>query len=254
MSQFIHVERKGAIAIVSIRRGEKRNALTRAMMHELTRIAQEFQDDREIACVVLTGSPTEFSGGVDLGELAQIATTVRDLEERRRGSELGARMCRAWEEMPQITIAAIEGLNVGGGVVITLSCDWRVMSESAYLYVPEVQIGIPLVWQAMPRLVNMVGLSRAKQVLLLAEKIPAAQALDWGLADFVVPQGDALSRAVALAERVVSMPKLAVRVTKQSANAYANTLNHVASYMDVDQSVLFGMSDAAAQARARFQR
>lgn len=251
MSPIIHVERKGAVAIVSIRRGEKRNALTRAMMLELTRIAQEFQEDREIACVVLTGSATEFTVGVDLGELSQTAA-VRDLEERRRGSEQGAKLCRAWEEMPQITIAAIEGLNVGGGVAITLACDWRVMSESAYLYVPEIQIGIPLVWQALPRLVNMVGLSRAKQILLLGEKMPAAQALEWGLADFVVPTGDALSRAEALAERVVSMPKMAVRVTKQNANAYANSLNHLASYMDVDQAILFGMSEAAAKGRSRF--
>lgn len=253
MSQIIHVERQGAIAIVSIRRGEKRNALTRAMMLELTRIAQEFHDDREIACVVLTGSPTEFSVGVDLGELSQTAATVRDLEEIRRGAELGAKMCQAWEDMPQITIAAIEGLNVGGGVVITLSCDWRVMSESAYLYVPEVQIGIPLVWQAMPRLINMVGLSRAKQVLLLGEKMPATQALEWGLADFVVPQGDALSRAIALAERVVSMPKMAVQMTKKNANTYANALSHLASYMDVDQAILLSMSEAAAKGRSRFE-
>src|SRR3546814_1727011 len=96
-------------------------------------------------------------------------------------------MCRAWEDMPQLTIAATEGLNVGGGIALTLACDWRVMAESAYLYVPEVQIGIPLGWQTIPRLVNLVGPARAKQIVLLGEKMSAAKAQEWGIVDFVVP-------------------------------------------------------------------
>src|SRR3546814_842321 len=134
-----------------------------------------------------------------------------------------------WEDMPQLTIAATEGLNVGGGIALTLACDWRVMAESAYLYVPEVQIGIPLGWQTIPRLVNLVGPARAKQIVLLGEKMSAAKAQEWGIVDFVVPDGAARKHALELAERISGMPDAAVRMSKQSINAYANALNHVSS-------------------------
>ena len=163
-------------------------------------------------------------------------------------------MCRAWEELPQPTIAAIEGINVGGGIAVTLACDWRVMGEGASLFVPEVQIGIPLVWNSLPRLVNMVGLSRAKQILWLGEKMGAAQAREWGLADFVVESGKAEEFALSLAEKVAQSPFMALRATKQGANMFANALNQVASFMDVDQSVLFGASEEAAAARERFRK
>src|SRR3546814_7757173 len=112
-------------------------------------------------------------------------------------------MCRAGEGMPQLTIAAAEGLNVGGGIALTLACDWRLMVETAYLYVPEVKIGIPLGWQTIPRLVNLVGPARAKQIVLLGEKMSAAKAQEWGIVDFVVPDGAARKHALELDRKSV---------------------------------------------------
>ncbi|HLU01649.1 MAG TPA: enoyl-CoA hydratase/isomerase family protein, partial [Advenella sp.] len=147
-----------------------------------------------------------------------------------------------------------EGLNVGGGIALTLACDWRVMAQSAYLYVPEVQIGIPLGWQTIPRVVNLVGPARAKQIVLLGEKMSSEKALEWGVADFVVPDGTTQTFAEDLAQRVGAMPGVAVRMSKQSINTYANAMNHVASFMDVDQAMLCGQTEEAVSERSHYKK
>ena len=91
--------------------------------------------------------------------------------------------------MPQITIAAMEKLAVGAGVAIALACDWRVLGRSAYLYVPEVKIGLNLQWGALPRLITLVGPARAKRITIMCEKMPASQALEWGLVDELAEDG-----------------------------------------------------------------
>ena len=152
------------------------------------------------------------------------------------------------------TISAVEGFNVGGGIALTLACDWRVLAQSAYLYVPEVQIGIPLGWQTMPRLVGLVGPARAKQIVLLGEKMGSEKALEWGLVDFIAPDGEAAQYAEALAERVAALPDVALRMSKQSINSCANALNHLASHMDVDQAMLCGISTEPPEGRKKFQK
>jgi enoyl-CoA hydratase/carnithine racemase len=254
MSNIITVERKGAVAIVRMDRGEKRNALTQEMVLELTRVAQAFQDDTSTSAVVLTGSASEFSAGIDLSDPARWKLEDKSFVERRAIAQRGARMCKAWEDMPQITISAAEGFNVGGGIALTLACDWRVLARSAYLYVPEVQIGIPLGWQTVPRLVGLVGPARAKQIVLLGEKMSAAQALEWGLVDFIAPDGQAAQYAEDLAERVATLPDVALRMSKQSINSCANALNHLASHMDVDQAMLCGVSIEKTDARKKFEK
>jgi enoyl-CoA hydratase/carnithine racemase len=254
VKEIISVEKKGPIAIVTIDRGEKRNALNQDMVLRLTQIALDFQNDAHTTCVVLTGNQKEFSAGIDLGDSSRWNLDDKSFIERRAIAQRGAKLCRAWEEMPQLTISAAEGLNVGAGIALTLACDWRVMGQSAYLYVPEVQIGIPLGWQTIPRLVNLVGPSRAKQIVLLGEKMPAQTAFDWGLIDFLVPDGPAGQYAEDLAQRISKMPDAAVRMSKQSINAFANALNHVASHMDVDQALLCGQMGDAVSARERYKK
>jgi enoyl-CoA hydratase/carnithine racemase len=254
VKDIITVTKNGSIATVAIDRGEKRNALNQEMVLRLTQIALDFQNDTETQCVVLTGSKSEFSAGIDLGDPARWNLEDKNFMERRFIAQRGARLCKAWEDMPQITIAAVEGLNVGGGIALTLACDWRVMAQSAYLYVPEVQIGIPLGWQTIPRIVNLVGPARAKQIVLLGEKMSSEKALEWGVTDFVVPDGTTRTFAEDLAQRVGAMPGVAVRMSKQSINTYANAMNHVSSYMDVDQAMLCGQTDEAMTERSHYEK
>lgn len=247
--KFTTVERDGATALVRFDRGEALNAFNEPLVRELTEVAKSFHDDHETRAIVLTGSARAFSAGADLKE----TYGAQGFANQRERSQLGRRLCRAWEETPQIVTAAIEGLAVGAGVALAISCDWRVMGRSAYLYVPEVKIGLTLQWQAIPRLLNLVSPARAKRIVVLCEKMPAAQALDWGLVDELADDGKAVDGALALARAAAAMPGEIVTMSKEAINATSNALNHMASFMDSDVSLLCRDADPAVAARAAFR-
>lgn len=252
MKKYISVEYFNSVAIVTYDRGEKKNALTLQTIKDLNDVAEQLRDRHDLSTVILAGSSNAFTVGVDLTDKERFDLKDKTISEQRHILSLGARMCRAWEDLPQITIACVEGLNVGGGVALMLCCDWRVLSESAYLYVPEVKIGINLGWNTIPRLVNMVGASRAKQIMLLNEKMSSEQALSWGVVDWLTKPGDTLLKAKDIAATIASNPSHVVKMTKQSVNAYNNALNHASIYMDVDQAFVCGRSSEAVQARGNF--
>ena len=128
------------------------------------------------------------------------------------------------------------------------------MSSSAYLYVPEVKIGLTLQWQAIPRLLTMVNPARAKRIIVLCEKMPAEQAYDWGLIDELADEGDAVEEALKLAEAAAAMPPEIVTMSKQAVNATANALHHATSFMDSDVSLLVRDSEPARRAREAFAK
>lgn len=251
-TEMVRIEEQGMIVRITYDRGERRNALSLEAMQTLTRTAETLRDRTDVSVVILEGSTAAFSSGVDLKDPARWDITDKSLSERRHIAAWGGRMCKAWEDLPQLTIAVVEGLNIGGGIALTLACDWRVMAEDAFLFVPEVQIGIPLGWHTVPRLVNIVGASRAKQIMLLGDKMDADTALAWGLADWLTPHGGAREKALTLAQQVCKSPNHAVRMSKQSVNAYANALNYVSTFMDVDQALLCNESQEAREARQQF--
>lgn len=246
----VEVERKGEIAIVRMVRPKQLNAFSAELTRELADVARSFHTDHETHAVILTGSQRAFSAGADLKEIK----TETEFADQRDRSHLGRHLCRAWEDMPQTTIAAIDGLAVGAGVAIAMCCDWRVMSEDAYLYVPEVKIGLTLQWQAIPRLVALVGPARAKRIVMLCEKMPAAQALEWGLVEEIASKGGAVDKAMELARAACEMPPVIMTMSKQAINATANANLHASSFMDSDVSLLVGASDEALAARAQFSK
>lgn len=254
IKQAITVETAGHVAIVTYNRGGQRNALSLRAMKELTRVAESFKDLPNVSCVILTGTQTEFSAGVDLKDPERWNVDGLSLDELRILSSWGPRMCRAWEEIPQLTIAAVEGLNIGGGVALAVSCDWRVLGRSGYFLVPEAQIGIPMGWNTIPRLNALVGGSRAKQIVLLGEKLDSQTAHDWGLVDWVVDDGKAVSKALELAKRLGNTTDAIVKMTKQAVNAHDHALNHVASYMDLDQLLMCSQGGEAKASRANFRK
>lgn len=141
----VTVEHEGKTAVVRFDRQGSMNAFNQDMILELTAVARRFQDDTRTQAVVLAGAPTAFSAGIDLKDPKTWQEIDDDVELRQRFYR-GVRLCQAWEDMPQITVAAMEGLAVGAGCAIALACDWRVLGRSAYLYVPEVKIGLNLQW------------------------------------------------------------------------------------------------------------
>jgi len=117
---------------------------------------------------------------------------------------------------------------------------------------PEVNVGINLQWGALPRLISLVGPARAKRICLLCEKLPAEQALGWGLLDEMAPDGGAIATAVQLAAEVCKQPDVAVRMVKEAVNATNNALHRATCFADADQSQLSGGFSAARAVREKF--
>ncbi len=249
--KYVEIESLGTVSIVQFDRKGSLNAFNQDLILELTDVARKFQDNLETQAVVLTGAPEVFSAGIDLKDAGMWDSQAGDVGIRERFYR-GVRLCKAWEEMPQITVTAMEGFAIGAGVALALACDWRVLARDAYLYVPEVKIGLNLQWGALPRLITLVGPSRAKRITLLCEKMPASQAHEWGLVDELAEPGGALDKATELAAAAASMPSATVRMVKQAVNATANALHHAAAYADADQSQLSGGFAEAVAAREQF--
>jgi enoyl-CoA hydratase/carnithine racemase len=249
---YVTIERRDGIAVVRFDRKENLNAFNEKLVRELTEAARSFHDDLETHAVVLAGAPNGFSAGFDLKATDSWTADTDDLRRRQR-AYAGVRLCKAWEQMPQITIAAMERLAVGAGMAIALACDWRVLGRGAYLYVPEVRIGLNLQWGALPRLITLVGPARAKRICLMCEKMPAVQAQDWGLVDEVADDGKTVERALEMAATVLVMPATTVRLVKEAVNATANALHVATSFADADQSQLTASFAAASSARTSFR-
>jgi enoyl-CoA hydratase/carnithine racemase len=246
----VEIEPRGAVSIVRFDRKCNLNAFNQDLILELTEVARRFQDDLETRAVVLSGAANTFSAGIDLKD-AKTWAPIDDEVALRERFYRGVRLCKAWEEMPQVTVAAMEGLAVGAGVALALACDWRVLASGAYLYVPEVKIGLNLQWGALPRLITLVGPARAKRIVILCEKMSSAQALEWGLVDEVADDGRSVEKALRLAEAAAAMPAATVRMVKEAINATANALHHASAFADADQSQLSrGFKDAVAAREA----
>ena len=250
MFENMSLESADRLAIIRLHRPSARNALSRALMRELTTCARELAERTDIDVVILTGDEKFFSAGADLKDAVAWADDTLSTLERREITGAGFRMCKAWEEMPQITIVAIEGYAVGGGLALALACDWRVLADDAFVSLPEIALGIPLTWGTIPRLVNLLGPAKAKRLTILCERFKAADALAIGLVDYVAPPGQALTKAHAVAAQTLAMPAVAVRMSKESANAAATALNHASAYMAHDQIALASASPESRAARA----
>jgi enoyl-CoA hydratase len=248
MYRQLRSEFSGRLATITLERPERRNALSAELMREMIACAQALGARRHIDVVIVTGAGAVFSAGADLKDSSRWAGGAPLLEQREIAG-LGQRMARAWEELPQITIAAIEGYAVGGGLALAVALDWRVMARDAFVSLPEISLGIPLTWGTLPRLVNLLGPAKAKRLAILCERLGADEALDLGLVDYVCEPGTALSRAAALAHQVLEKPKHSVLMTKETVNAYAGLGAHAVSYMAHDQLELAAASPESRAAR-----
>lgn len=254
---FVTIERglgpDGRVALVRFDRGDAINALSPAAMRQLRDAARTFEDDLDTSVVVLTGNARAFSAGFDLKDSERAATADDGLGALRRSIAAGPRMCREWYEMAPVTIAAIEGFCIGGGVALAVSLDFRVAARGAHFRIPEVALGMNMSWGSIPRMIQLMGPARTKQAVMLAsERIAAEQAYEWGLVEHLAEDGAALTAAMALANRIAAEPPLPVKMTKATVNRLSGALDDLASHMDLDQFVLTTKSDDHAEGVAAF--
>jgi enoyl-CoA hydratase/carnithine racemase len=250
--QHLLLEARDGVLVVRLNRPRQRNALSLALMRELTELARECEARDEFRAIVLAGGPDHFCAGADLKDPDRWELAAKPLAEQRRIANAGFRMCAAWEAIPQVTLAAIEGYAIGGGIALALACDFRIAAQNAFVSFPEVSLGMPLTWGTIHRLVQLAGPAQAKRLAILCERVSAPEARAAGLLDEVVPAGTAEARALELARTAAAMPPAAARLAKETANAAANALLHLGAHMEADQFALLVASAEGRAARARF--
>jgi enoyl-CoA hydratase len=257
VTDFVTIEKglgpDGRIAVVRFDRGDGINALSPEALRQLTTTARSFEDDAETSVVLLTGSANAFSAGFDLKDPEGRSRRSMDIGSLRRHLKLGPRLTRAWHEMEQVTIAAIEGFCIGGGVALAVALDFRVMANNAHLRVPEIGLGMNMSWQSVPRMLHLIGPARTKQAVILAdERIGAEEAYHWGLVEQLAEPGRAFEAAMEFAEKFARQPPLSAAMTKQTVNRLAYALDDLASHMDVDQFALASMTEDHKEGVAAF--
>jgi len=241
----VTIARAAGIAIVTLKRPHRLNPLARQTLHDLRAAALALRTDTCVHAVILTGDPV-FSAGADLKDPANGARDAASLLDRRELLRAGPDACDAWEALDQVTIAAIEGFAIGGGVALAVACDFRVMGASAYLRLPEIPLGMNMSWHSVPRLVALGGPAATKRLTLFGDNLPAAAALAAGFADEIVPDGKVLDAAMALAAKAAALPPVAARIAKRAITAAAAALHGATAYADLDQ---FALTQASADAR-----
>ncbi len=200
----------GPIARITLDRPEKRNALSIALSDELIRAIESVQRSTALKVVVIQGAGETFCAGDDITEM----NTWGDANGVMRRARLYQTMANALEELDKVTIAAIDGFAVGGGLEITMACDFAVATSRAVWGMPEVDVGITPGWGGTTRMARLVGRRMTKEVNLLGALHPAARAVDLGLWNRVVPDERLEAEVEALIEVLLSKNQQAVRQLK----------------------------------------
>jgi len=188
MSELVVVERREHLVVLTINRPERRNALSRPLLLRLGQLGRELSQDSSVRALVLTGSGDKaFCAGADLKERRGMSEAEIRKQLALYESEL------SWLSAPQLpTVAALNGVALGGGLELAMACDLRVAVASAVLGLPETGLGVIPGAGGTQRLVRLVGEARAKELILLGRRIDAAEALNIGLVHRLVPAGEDL--------------------------------------------------------------
>jgi enoyl-CoA hydratase/carnithine racemase len=224
MGENVLLTRDGLIAIVTMNRPERRNALSDPMLTELGAAFAELRDDPTTRVVIVTGAPPVFSAGADAGLRSSMSAEERRQAFAARKSQFRRLFERAntmLEGLEQTTIAAINGHAVGGGWGLTLACDFRIAAAEAELWIPEVDLGVPLGVASTTRFVRLVGPARAKEIIMDCRRYTAEEARQWGLVHRVVPGADLAKAAHDYAAFMARKPFKALAEMKARINAIA---------------------------------
>ena len=215
MYEHLLLQEEGGIALLSINNPKSLNALNSATLQELNDCLKSLQVRKDIRVVIVTGAgPKAFVAGADISDMVN-ATPA---EGRAMALLADEAFCRL-ENMPQVTIAAVNGYALGGGCEIAMACDIRIASENTKFAQPECGLGILPGFGGTQRLARLVGKGRAKELIFTCGRIDAQEAYRIGLANKVVPQAELLDVCRAMAKTIMSKGGYAVSVAKAVINA-----------------------------------
>lgn len=208
------VDIDGSIGRLTLDRPQQLNAVSRQMLDELVAAAAWFDAQRDVKVVVVAGAGRAFSAGFDLGDFSDPDPHVPP----REAADKGRLVAEALTGMQAVTIAAVHGWCVGAGVVIVAACDLRVAADDARFSIPEVDLGIPLAWGGIPRLVRELGPAVTKELVLTCRPFSASEALALRFVNRVVPATDLAAATDALAQDLAAKSSFTLTTTKHAVN------------------------------------
>lgn len=246
MSQFetLDVSVSGEIGALELNRPAQLNALSRQTLQDLAAAARWFDSQRQVKVVVVSGQGRSFCAGFDLNTFS----TPDPNYSTRDIADIGRLMAEALFGMNALTIAAIQGNCIGGGLVLANSCDLRLAEEDSRFVIPEVDLGIPLTWSGIPRLVREIGPAATKELVLTCRPFGADEAKSLGFINTIVPKGTVMTAAQELAEQLASKSAYVLRTTKQQVNAALEEMAHSRDFASDADIFAFAVHDPESRA------
>lgn len=220
----------GAAGRLTLNRPDKLNALSPTCLAEIVGAVRWFDEQADVRVVVVAGEGRAFSAGADLASFSE--EVDGDLG---RAGDLGRLAVEALEGMRAVTVARLHGYCIGGGIVLAAACDLRVAADDTVFSIPEVDLGIPLAWGGIPRLVREIGPAMTRELVLTCRRFSAAEAKGLGFLNRVVP-ADTLDQEVdALTDELAARPGRLLTTTKRHVRAVLATMSGPEhAFSDVD--------------------
>jgi enoyl-CoA hydratase len=210
MTELVHLEKKGRVALVTLDRPDALNALNETVIDGFGVAIDSIEADSSIGAVVVTGAGRAFVAGADIGEMAEMTPLEAEAFSRKAHRSFGR-----LEELAIPTIAAVNGFALGGGCELALCCDWIYASTAAKIGQPETKLGLIPGFGGTSRLVRRVGLAWAKELVLVADPISADEAARIGLVNRIFEPDELIPAALTAGEAVAARGPVAIRLAKE---------------------------------------
>lgn len=219
----------GEIGYLRLNRSQALNAFNLTLMKDIVSAAEWLDEQKDIKVVIVEGKGKSFCAGFDMDYFSELASP----EKIREIVDLGNKLANKVTKMRAVTIASVHGHCIGGGVVLMGACDFRYASQTASFLLPETQLGIPLAWGGIPRLMREIGPLRTAEFTLLAERISSADAYKMGMLNAVHEDSALKEQVNAVANRLASLSSLVIETTKQQLVAAKEEIaSNAYSYCD----------------------
>jgi enoyl-CoA hydratase/carnithine racemase len=246
----LDVSFQGSRGAITLNRPEKLNPLGTTTLTELVEAARFLDDQPEVKVVVVSGRGRAFSAGADLASFSSGNDGSAPGAGRRDAADTGRRMADAIEAMRAVTVARLHGHCVGGAVVLAAACDLRVAADDVYFSIPEVDLGIPLAWGGIPRLVREIGPALTKELVMTCRPFTAAEAQSAGFLNRVVPAGDLDAAVDELVGQLETKSALTLSATKRHTNAVTEGMVGTARAWSDADSLVTALHDPESRAAA----
>jgi enoyl-CoA hydratase/carnithine racemase len=243
----LHHEDGTSTAELVLRRPEKLNALSRQVLREVVEACAWIDRRHDLKVVVVRGEGRAFSAGFDLDDFASPEPGASP----RETGDLGRLAAEALTDVRPLTIAAIHGHCVGGGLVLAAACDLRIAADDARFSIPEVDLGIPLAWGGIPRLVRELGPAITKELVLTCRPFDAAEAHALRFVNRVVPRAELETTVETLANELAAKPGFALRTTKQQVNAVTEEIAGTRRNANDADTLAIALTDPESRAVSR---